>query len=219
MQQTLLLASLHGINFIYKRSWHSLIPRQPRAIQSPHLHGLSVCRSASPDQRPETAWVSNACNDQSRSNDSTEATRIWSLLLFSPPPPPKRCHLSSFFTPVFDGAAELSGRVMKKGTAQSLTYLAAKHRSTPHYSSGHLPGGVSHCSATAVRGWTNSCFGRLTVLRDLPIHYGKFIPSFSHADLGKGNRVDMVDMQEKHNTFVLKNGRFWNRHLGCLENL
>lgn len=141
------------------------------------------------------------------------------LFFFVPPPLQTMSFNFFFFILVFDGTTELSSRVMKKGTAQFLTYLAAKHRSTEYATllirwSGHLPEGLMlQCHSwerlSIFLFWESHCpLGHTYIPR-------KICPSFPRADLGKGNKIDTVDVQGKYITLVFTNGRFWNRHLGC----
>lgn len=175
-----------------------------------YLHISQQCLSA--DQPPQASVLStrvlNAVTHQSCSNDSTKPARTQSLVPFLPPHLFKWCDSSSAFTPVLGGGTQLSRRVMKKGADQIWTYPAAKHRSTDYdtllrrsSSQGpDIPAPLLWESEHLI--WdTQQPLGHIYTL-------WKICSSFPHVELGKGNRMDMLDVQGKYTTLVCTSGRF-----------
>lgn len=175
-----------------------------------YLHTSQQHLSA--DQPPQASvlstWVLKAVNHHSCSNDSTKTVRTQSLVLFFFPSPLKTMSFKLYFysSPWWLHNTQQGGDEKR---CRSWIHPAAKHRSTDYdtllrRSLGHLPKGLTFqchsCESLNILSETLTSFWDTSIW--------KIGPSFPHVELGKGNRMDMLDVQGKYIMLVSTSGRF-----------
>lgn len=172
-----------------------------------HFTTASVCRSASPGQCPEhTSFKS--CQSSLMLKWQHKNSKNTELGTFFFPSPLKTMSFKLYFysSPWWLHKTQQGGDEKR---CRSWTHPAAKHRSTDYYtllrrSLGHLPKGLAfQCHSCES---LNILFETLTSLWNTSIW--KIGLSFPHVELGKGNRMDMLDVQGKYIMLVSTSGRF-----------
>lgn len=164
----------------------------------------------SADQPPQASVLStrvlNAVNHQSCSNDSTKPLRTKSLVLFSSPPPLQTTtfKLCSYSSPWWWYRTQQEGDEKRFRSILDLPCCETQeHRLWQNTQEIIFPRS-SHSNISPVTVWI-SYLRHSTASRT---HLWKMCPSFPHVDLGKGNKMDMLDVQGKYIMLVCTSGRF-----------